>query len=72
MADAARILNQMMIELGFGAGYIAQGGDWGACCRLSWLVNMPDAKHSIVSFGSRYVMRDTNGLTAAVNLVMSD
>ncbi|KAJ4388752.1 hypothetical protein N0V93_006212 [Gnomoniopsis smithogilvyi] len=27
--DAARVLNQMMIDLGFGAGYIAQGGDVG-------------------------------------------
>ncbi|KAF4463305.1 epoxide hydrolase [Fusarium albosuccineum] len=30
MVDAARILNQMMIELGFGNGYIAQGGDVGS------------------------------------------
>lgn len=27
--DAARILNQLMIDLGFGSGYIAQGGDVG-------------------------------------------
>lgn len=27
--DAARVLNQMMIDLGFGSGYVAQGGDVG-------------------------------------------
>lgn len=27
--DAARVLNQLMIDLGFGSGYIAQGGDVG-------------------------------------------
>ncbi|KAF3770823.1 epoxide hydrolase 1 [Cryphonectria parasitica EP155] len=29
-ADAARVLNKLMVELGFGAGYIAQGGDLGS------------------------------------------
>lgn len=35
--DAARVLNQMMIDLGFGSGYIAQGGDVGyfLCRQLS-------------------------------------
>lgn len=28
-SDAARALNQVMVELGFGGGYIAQGGDVG-------------------------------------------
>lgn len=27
--DAARVLNQLMIDLGFGGGYVAQGGDVG-------------------------------------------
>lgn len=27
--DAARVLNQLMVDLGFGAGYVAQGGDVG-------------------------------------------
>lgn len=27
--DAARVLNKLMVELGFGGGYIAQGGDVG-------------------------------------------
>lgn len=29
LADAARVMNQVMIDLGFGTGYIAQGGDIG-------------------------------------------
>lgn len=28
-SDAARVLNQLMVDLGFGGGYIAQGGDVG-------------------------------------------
>lgn len=28
--DAARILNQVMVNLGFGNGYVAQGGDVGS------------------------------------------
>jgi microsomal epoxide hydrolase len=28
--DAARILNQVMVNLGFGGGYVAQGGDVGS------------------------------------------
>lgn len=27
--DAARVLNQLMVDLGFGTGYVAQGGDVG-------------------------------------------
>jgi pimeloyl-ACP methyl ester carboxylesterase len=30
LLDVARILNQLMIGLGFGAGYVAQGGDIGS------------------------------------------
>lgn len=30
LADTARVLNQLMIELGFGSGYVAQGGDLGS------------------------------------------
>ena len=30
MVDAARIINQVMIQLGFGTGYVAQGGDVGS------------------------------------------
>lgn len=29
VVDAARVLNQLMVDLGFGSGYIAQGGDVG-------------------------------------------
>ncbi|CAN8095446.1 unnamed protein product [Discula destructiva] len=29
VVDASRVLNQLMIDLGFGSGYIAQGGDFG-------------------------------------------
>lgn len=28
-SDAARVLNQLMVDLGFGGGYVAQGGDVG-------------------------------------------
>jgi len=30
LADCARVLNQLMIDLGFGGGYVAEGGDVGA------------------------------------------
>lgn len=30
MEDAARLLNQLMLDLGFGGGYVAQGGDIGS------------------------------------------
>lgn len=30
MEDAARILNKLMVGLGFGSGYISQGGDIGS------------------------------------------
>lgn len=29
LRDAARVLNQLMVDLGFGGGYVAQGGDVG-------------------------------------------
>ena len=30
MADIAAIMNQLMVDLGFGSGYIVQGGDIGS------------------------------------------
>jgi microsomal epoxide hydrolase len=30
MADIGAIMNQLMLDLGFGSGYIAQGGDIGS------------------------------------------
>lgn len=35
LEDIARIMNKLMVGLGFGAGYIAQGGDVGSFeCRI--------------------------------------
>jgi microsomal epoxide hydrolase len=37
---AARIMNQLMIDLGFGDGYVAQGGDLGC-----WIARLLSANH---------------------------
>ncbi len=37
---AGRIMNQLMIDLGFGDGYVAQGGDLGC-----WLARLMSARH---------------------------
>ncbi|KAI0141902.1 Alpha/Beta hydrolase protein [Xylariaceae sp. FL1272] len=41
MTQAARIMNQLMLDLGFGKGYVAQGGDMG-----SMLARMMSAEYS--------------------------
>lgn len=37
-SDAARIMNQVMVNLGFESGYVAQGGDIGS--RISRLLGV--------------------------------
>ncbi|KAF2165285.1 hypothetical protein M409DRAFT_55708 [Zasmidium cellare ATCC 36951] len=42
--DAARILNKLMVNLGFGSGYVAQGGDIGSKVARILAVNHKEAK----------------------------
>lgn len=50
VATAARIMNQLMIDLGFGKGYIAQGGDLGSMIARVISVNHEECKafHSTI------------------------
>lgn len=42
--DAARVLNRLMVDLGFRSGYVAQGGDIGSRVARVLGVNHPECK----------------------------
>jgi pimeloyl-ACP methyl ester carboxylesterase len=44
IAQSARIINQLMIELGFGKGYVAQGGDLGSMLARVMSVDYKECK----------------------------
>lgn len=50
--DAARVMNEMMIELGFGQGYVAQGGYVGSAISCILLRDHPECKaaHGVYIF----------------------
>lgn len=55
--DATRILNKMMVGLGFGSGYLAQGGDMGAGLARGLAIDHKEAKGKTIPSYRRSSMR---------------
>ena len=53
-ADSARIINKIMVGLGFGDGYIAQGGDVGSYVSRVLAVSYPGCKAMHLNFNNMY------------------
>jgi microsomal epoxide hydrolase len=44
MQDSTRIINTLMVQLGFGSGYVAQGGDFGSLVSRELATNYEECK----------------------------
>lgn len=70
---AARVMNQLMVELGFGSGYFTHGGDVGSMLSIELANSFMECKayHRMFS-PSQWNHKYTESLTCIVNLLVPD
>jgi microsomal epoxide hydrolase len=61
MADSARLTHKLMVQLGFGAGYMVQGGDIGSAVSRTIAATYPECKIMHLNYCQMGEPEDTKG-----------